>query len=256
MSSRPVCASRIPSIEDAAVTWVDAPEMREIDRLMIAELGVTLTQMMENAGAHLVDLIRTLHDPATVTVVVGGGGNAGGGLVAARHLHNVGVDVTVVPLVTADAMSLTARMQLQIVERLGIRISGPDRAGVFRDTVVIDAILGYGLDRELSPDLVSVIASMQQSPIVSLDVPTGFDTVHGSLRDGSVQPTATLTVCLPKIGLEDRAAVGDLYLADISVPPFIVERFGPRSAPPFALGRILHLRPDGPVPDMTRSRHG
>lgn len=247
-----VGGSVIPSIDADTVTWVDAAQMREIDRLMTAELGVTLTQMMENAGAHLADLVLALHDPRSVTVVVGGGGNAGGGLVAARHLHNVGVAVTVVPTVAAAEMSLTARMQFQIVERLGIRIAGPDTAGVFDDTVVIDAILGYGLDRDLAPELVSIVESMHRSPVVSLDVPTGFDATHGCFRDGSVRPEATLTLCLPKIGLGERGASGELYLADISVPPCIVERFGPQPPPPFALGRILHLRTGSSTLDLAR----
>ncbi|MGE0139482.1 MAG: NAD(P)H-hydrate epimerase [Ilumatobacteraceae bacterium] len=247
-----MCGSQIPSIDGDAVAWVDAAEMREIDRLMTAELGVTLTQMMENAGSHLADLTRALYDPSAITVVVGGGGNAGGGLVAVRHLHNVGVAVTVVPTVAAAKMSLTARMQLQIAERLGIRIAEPDTPGVFRDTVVIDAILGYGLDRDLAPALVSIIESMQQSPVVSLDVPTGFDATNGCFRPGAVRPAATMTLCLPKTGLDDHRASGELYLADISVPPCIVERFGPQPPPPFALDRLLRLRTGWSDGDLAR----
>ncbi len=246
------CASRFPVVDDAAVTWVDAAQMREIDRLMISELGITLTQMMENAGRHLADLTRVLHDPASVTIVVGGGGNAGGGLVAARHLHNVGVEVTVVPVVPVGAMSLAARTQLQIVERLGARIVHVSDAEFDGDGIVIDAILGYGLDRDLSTELGSLIISMQREPIVSLDVPTGFDATRGVFRPGSVRPMATLTLCLPKFGLGDRTAAGNLYLADISVPPSIVERFGPRSAPSFSMGPILRLEPDRPGSDVPR----
>lgn len=246
-----VRGSQIPSIDGDAVAWVDAAEMREIDRLMTAELGVTLTQMMENAGSRLADLTRALYDPPEVTVVVGGGGNAGGGLVAARHLHNVGVAVSIVPTVAAAEMSLTARMQLQIAERLGIRIVKPDTPGVFRGTVVIDAILGYGLDRDIGPDLVSLIESMQQSPVVSLDVPTGFDATNGCFRTGAVRPVATMTLCLPKTGLDDHGASGELYLADISVPPCIVERLG-FQPPTFVLGRLLRLRAGWSDGDLAR----
>ena len=85
--------------------WPDAPtpiptvtraQMEEIDRLMVDELGIELVQMMENAGANLARLARERFNPAHVLVAAGTGGNGGGGLVAARHLHNAGIPVTVV----------------------------------------------------------------------------------------------------------------------------------------------------------------
>ena len=58
--------------------------------------------------------------------------------------------------------------------------------------------------------------------MLSLDVPSGVDTTAGTVYDPSVRATATMTLALPKEGLrttEARDAVGELYLADISVPP-------------------------------------
>jgi hypothetical protein len=69
--------------------------MREVDRLVVEEYGIDLVRMMENAGRSLADLAITRFQPATVTVLAGTGGNGGGGLVAARHLSNRGVHVTV-----------------------------------------------------------------------------------------------------------------------------------------------------------------
>src|SRR5262249_31822286 len=69
--------------------------MREVDRLMIDDFHINLLQMMENAGRNLAELSLGAFAPAGVLVLAGRGGNGGGGLVAARHLANRGVPVTV-----------------------------------------------------------------------------------------------------------------------------------------------------------------
>ena len=86
----------VPARDLPALT---ADEMRQVDRVMIEDLGIELIQMMENAGLHLAELARSrfsqLRD-VPVTVLAGGGNNGGGGLVCARHLANWGASVSVV----------------------------------------------------------------------------------------------------------------------------------------------------------------
>ena len=78
------------------VPAVTAAQMREVDRAMTGDFGIELPQMMENAGRNLADLALRRHAPRTAMVLAGPGGNGGGGLVAARHLANRGITVTVV----------------------------------------------------------------------------------------------------------------------------------------------------------------
>src|SRR5258708_40306813 len=63
--------------------------MRAVDRLMVDDYGITLVQMMENAGRSLAALTRMLHGgdtaSARVLVLVGTGNNGGGGGPAPRH---------------------------------------------------------------------------------------------------------------------------------------------------------------------------
>ena len=62
----------------------------------------------------------------------------------------------------------------------------------------------------------------QRAPILSLDVPSGIDTGTGTVYEPAIRATATMTLALPKRGLGlpgAEALVGELYLADISVPP-------------------------------------
>ena len=83
-------------LDSSHVPTLTAAGMREVDRIMIDELGIELLQMMENAGRTLAELARSRFGPQSVVVLAGPGGNGGGGLVAARHLANHGVDVRVV----------------------------------------------------------------------------------------------------------------------------------------------------------------
>ena len=231
---------RVFSTVDAqSIPWVSADQMREIDRIMIEELHIELLQMMENAGRNLAELILTRSAPDAVTVYAGPGGNGGGGLVAARHLANAGVDVHVVLSAKEERMSPIAAHQLDIVRRLGLPITSL----AVRADIAIDALIGYGLKgplRGAEGELAQALTAMG-STIVSLDVPSGLDTSSGAKNETGVYAEATLALCLPKSAFFGDEHVGELYLADISVPPSIVEKVTGLPAPPFRLGSILRI---------------
>ncbi|MCI0815126.1 MAG: NAD(P)H-hydrate epimerase [Chloroflexi bacterium] len=210
--------------------FLSTQQMREVDRAMIEDYKISLLQMMENAGRCLADLARSRFlggDPRgqRVLVLAGTGGNGGGGLVCARRLHNWGASVRV--LMTADSQRLgeVPRHQLSILERMGLEtdVAG-DETDLPQSDLVVDALIGYSLKGAPSGVPASLIrgANSQTAPVLSLDVPSGVDTTAGTVYDPSVRATATMTLALPKEGLrtpEARGAVGELYLADISVPP-------------------------------------
>ena len=232
---------RWPVVEASAMAWIDTEQMIEVDRVMIEDLHIELIQMMENAGHHLARLTRDLVFPEAAAVYVGSGGNAGGGLVAARHLSNLGVEVTVVAGRHADELGPVQRHQLDIVERMGIAVvSDPVDADV-----AVDALIGYslaGAPRGRTGELVAHLARSDQ-PVIALDVPSGLDTTTGATPGPVVNAVATLTLALPKRGLVDRTEVGRLFVADISVPPALYRSMGLTSpAPPFELGPILEVR--------------
>jgi len=227
-----------PEVAADALAWIDAAAMREIDRAMIEDVGVTLLQMMENAGRALADVVMTL-DPPRVLVLAGTGGNGGGGLVAARHLSNLGVPVDVHRTGSARAGSAAAH-QWGILGSMGIaEINDPASAGA----VVIDAMVGYSLAGPLRDRVrrATERALRSAATIVSLDVPTGVDATTGASVDGAIIADITLTLCAPKTGLRASDAVGDLLVTDISVPPSLVERVSGGAAPPFSRGRTLRV---------------
>ncbi|MDQ2873749.1 MAG: NAD(P)H-hydrate epimerase [Actinomycetota bacterium] len=193
-----------------------AEQMREVDRVMVEDLHITLVQMMENAGRSLAEVaVRRFH-PETVTVLAGPGGNGGGGLVAARHLANRGVTVEVSLAGAARDLRPVPAHQLDILVRTGISVTDQPRPAA----LVIDALLGYSLRGDPTGRAGELIdwANRSGCAILSLDIPSGLDADTAVAASPCITADATVTLALPKVGLRNAGQVGQLYLADISVP--------------------------------------
>jgi NAD(P)H-hydrate epimerase len=200
-------------------------QMMEVDRLMIDRYHVTLSQMMENAGRNLAELARqrlggqVIDQP--LSVLCGGGNNGGGGMVAARHLHNMGAQVSV--LLAADVHKLKDVPAHQWAILQAMHLDGA-KFELESSVLILDALLGYGARGDPRPPVREWIerANASGEPILSLDSPSGLDTTTGNPGQPCIRATATMTLALPKMGLlapSARQFVGELYLADIGVPP-------------------------------------
>ena len=213
------------------IPFLTTEQMREVDRAMMEDYGISLLQMMENAGRNLAHLARWRFldgDPRSrkVLILAGTGGNGGGGLVCARRLHNWGADVKVMLSASESRLTEVPQPQLDILQRMGVKIDAPSADGVTlsQADLIIDALIGYSLRGAPAGTTAQLILAAVQhdAPILSLDVPSGIDTATGNVYEPAIRATATLTLALPKEGLRSgqaREMVGELFLADISVPP-------------------------------------
>lgn len=219
----------IPILDDE-IPWLTTEQMIEVDRAMMEDYRIDLVRMMENAGRNLAHLARARFldgDPRDrrVTVLAGTGGNGGGALVCARRLHNYGARVQVL-LTRPDAdFTRVPGEQLAILRRMGVAVAGAaGAAATAAQDLVIDGIIGYSLKGAPRGDAAVLIrwANAAGAPILALDAPSGVDTTTGAVFEPAIRAAATLTLALPKAGLRVPAVaglVGELYLADISVPP-------------------------------------
>lgn len=213
-------------IEVPAVT---ADQMREVDRIAVEDFGLGILQMMENAGRNLAGNVMDMLGGGQrgVTIMAGSGGNGGGGLCCARHLHNRGFKVWIVLDREAEALTGAARNQLQILVAAGLQPVDFSKAELVmrRSQVVVDALIGYGLrgpSRGKTAELVALCNGVKVErqgalQLLSLDVPSGLNATTGEMPGPAVWPDRTLTLALPKTGLYN--VPGDLYLADIGIPP-------------------------------------
>jgi len=207
------------------VPAVTAETMRDVDRVAVEDVGLQLLQMMENAGRTLAHRVAATGEESVV-VVAGNGGNGGGGLACARHLHNHDVRVAVVLDRDPDSLSGAAAQQYRILDATDIPVtSGAEELAAFdRIGVVVDALIGYGLDGPLRDPARGLVGETNRrgSRVVSLDVPSGIDATTGETLGAAVHPETTVTLAVPKTGL--RTCPGRLVLADIGIPRIVYDR--------------------------------
>ncbi len=241
------------SVNYKSIPTLTTVQMIEVDRAMIEDYHIELIQMMENAGRNFAELARRQMGGAvkghSVAVLCGSGNNGGGGMTAARHLHNWGADVIVALTKSADKIRGVSAHQLDILKQMNIPIV--DSASLPSTVeLILDAIIGYSLSgspRGTAADLIRW-ANEQHAQIISLDTPSGLDLTSGMAHDPTIRATATLTLALPKHGLmnpKSAAYVGELYLADISVPPELYSKMGISVPTLFTEQDIIHIEMPG-----------
>ena len=112
--------------------------------------------------------------------------------------------------------------------------------------MILDALIGYGLrgaPQGVTADLVRA-ANASSAPVIALDTPSGLDTTTGAFFDPCIRANATLALALPKVGLLAETAcavVGELYVADISVPPRVYAAMGIEIPDLFAEAEIVRI---------------
>ena len=223
--------------EGIVVPAVTADQMREVDRIAMEEFGLGILQMMENAGRNLAENVLDMLDGARgkVAILAGSGGNGGGGVCCARHLHNRGFQVWVVLDREAAMLKGAARNQFEILQAAGLQPTEPSQAGevIRRAQIVVDALIGYGLrgaPRGRTAELIE-LCDQHAARVLSLDVPSGLNATTGEAPGPMVRPERTLTLALPKTGLQGVS--GDLYMGDIGIPPEVFQRLALYFESPF-----------------------
>ena len=207
-------------------------------------LGVPSYTLMENAGRAAARAIQTRFNPCRTLVLCGPGNNGGDGYVVARLLEQEGWPVTVAALAPPRAGSDAALARM--------RWRGPMAAfsaeEAARAALVVDAVFGAGLSRDLEPGTETVLRAARR--VVAIDVPSGLDGATGLMRGFAPQAVLTVTFFRLKPGhllLPGRALCGETVLADIGMPPGVLDTIRPRA---FRNGPDLWS-----VPDLATDAH-
>jgi hydroxyethylthiazole kinase-like uncharacterized protein yjeF len=215
-------------------------EMAVADRTAVA-LGRPVAWLMENAGRAVARAARARFAPCRTLVLCGPGNNGGDGYVAARLLSDAGWPVAVAPLASATGDAVPA------AERLRGPVHPFTAAAAARADLVIDAVFGAGLSRDVDPAVAEVLGAARR--VVAVDVPSGLDGATGQVRGVAPQAVLTVTFFRAKPGhllLPGRELCGELVLADIGIPDEVLATAQPRTwhnGP--SLWRIPVAAPDG-----------
>ncbi len=210
-------------------------QVRRVDAWAINELGIPGVVLMENAGRSCAELISDkLSDIAepNVCIFCGTGNNGGDGYVIARHLNNVGFDVKVVVCGDRNKIKGDAKINLDILDRMGFSIEQlkPDdddmesRVKQFAAgaDMLVDGIFGTGLSGQVRDDYKRLLESVNAAkcPVLAVDIPSGLDCDTGQPLGIAIKASRTVTFVAVKKGFtcaHSERYTGEVFVASIGI---------------------------------------
>lgn len=209
---------------------VDSRQMKLCDRNTIECFGVPSLVLMERAALSVADEIEgyfqggdCLKGEKSVLVVCGLGNNGGDGAAAGRILWQKGYAVTIVMPPDLEKASLETKWQIDILRNYGIGILHEIPEGEFQ--VVVDALFGIGLARDLEGAYKGYVAAMNEKEgwKVAVDIPSGIHADTGMVMGAGFRADITVTFGFPKSGLvlyPGAAYAGKVSVKDIGIDKY------------------------------------
>lgn len=205
-------------------------EMTCADALAV-EGGGDSFALMQRAGQAVAAAAQVLAPSGDIVVVAGRGNNGGDGFIAAANLAARGRNVAVTLLckpetLTGDAARAAKEWSGSLLPFV------PDSLG--RPALVIDALFGAGLDREVKGEARAMIEAINASgaSVLAVDLPSGVNGNSGEAMGVAVQATRTVTFFRKKPGhllLPGRLRCGKVSVADIGIPPRVLDVIHPKT---------------------------
>lgn len=209
-------------------------EMATWDRETIETFGIPGVTLMESASREAVDvLLEELGcvDGAEVVCFAGSGNNGGDAFAMARHLLDLGADVTVYHTRPKKQYRGESRTNLQWASKLGIplkHLSGIDITTLPQPDIVVDGVLGTGFEGTLRKETKDLIEAMNRfgrhAFVLAIDIPSGLNGFSGNPQPIAVQADVTVTFQAPKLGLampEAAQYTGMVHIRPIGIPQAI-----------------------------------
>lgn len=216
---------------------VTVSQIQKLDKTAIEKVGIPSIVLMENAGRAVAEEVeKSLRGKrnGVVCIVCGLGNNAGDGFVAARYLIDAGINVKIFLIGEGRQLKHDAAVNYQILKKLRYPISecGGGKSCVFLDSlsqyiaradVVVDAIFGVGLNREIGQPFRGVIETINRKAkyVVAVDIPSGLDGTTGAMYGACVRADKTVAFSFAKKGFSKNYGpqhVGKVVIADIGIP--------------------------------------
>jgi hydroxyethylthiazole kinase-like uncharacterized protein yjeF len=204
-----------------------AEDVRAMDRHAIERVGIPGLELMRRAGAAAFAALRDRWPEARfVSVLCGAGNNGGDGYVVARLAHEAGLDVRVYPASPPEHLKGDALQAYRDYRAAGGAVLGFIPAGFESAEVLVDGLLGTGLDREVTGPYAEIIRAAHRyrdrGRILALDIPSGLHADTGAVLGVAVKADLTVTFIGLKRGLftgEGPEYAGEVVFADLGTPP-------------------------------------
>ena len=215
---------------------VTANQMAELDAYCINTVQIPGIVLMENAGIGIVNsCLKILGNPkkASVQIFCGPGNNGGDGYVVARHLSNLGAQVTVFILGAREKIKGDALVNLVCIENMALSIHYVQKSVLIKSgNLIVDALLGTGVVGPLKGLFAEMVSAINASgcPVLAVDIPTGVNANTGVVDGLAIKATVTATMACLKSGLlfsPGREHAGTIDIVDISMPPSVLQKKAP-----------------------------
>ncbi len=228
-----------------------AQQVREFDRIAIEEYGMLGITLMHRAAQAVFEvLIHKWPNARTITVFCGAGNNAGDGYLIATLALQAGFNVTVYALMDSTELTGDALTASQIYQQANGVISAFSEQFTEKPDVIVDALLGTGLNRSITGQYAKAITviNAEECPVLAVDIASGLQADTGNSMGCAVKANVTVTFIAQKQGLFTAAGTeysGDIVFADLAVPHDVLRRCEPSA-------QLLQVKP---LPRRPRHAH-
>lgn len=196
-------------------------QMQDADRYTIEEIGIPTMVLMERAALRVVEMMEREHlDFHNILIVCGHGNNGGDGYAIARLLHLKGYQVSICFVGNDARRSDENRKQKEIADYYKIPVK--QEIETVEYSVIIDAILGTGLSRDIEGEYRKVIEQLNRMSgyKVAVDTPSGIHDETGEIMGVAFRADLTVSLAFAKRGhvmVAGNPYVGKLCVADIGI---------------------------------------
>lgn len=200
-----------------------AETVARLDQIAIRDYGIPGYTLMRRAGQAVLDaLLQFYPDAKSVLVLCGAGNNAGDGYVVARLAQAQGLDVRVVSMIDPGKLTGDANQAWQHWKECGDTEMYQQDFAADAD-VMVDALLGTGLTRDVTDDWKALIQTVNQSeiPVIAVDIPSGLNADTGAISGAAIDADQTITFIGLKKGLftgSGKACCGEIRFNDLQLP--------------------------------------
>ena len=214
---------KMPTTDQLPYALYTAQQVRHFDQLAIGHYGIPGAELMQRAGQTAFDtLCKRWPQASRITVVTGSGNNAGDGFVVARLALEAGMTVEVLQLGDREKLSDDAMHHVQLFDAISNESNVVDELPKTTD-IIVDAILGTGLNSPVKGRWHNVIEAINQhpAPVLSLDIPSGLNADTGAVMGIAVKADVTVSFIGLKQGMFTGAAndyCGDIQFNALEIP--------------------------------------
>jgi NAD(P)H-hydrate epimerase len=206
-----------------------AEQVREFDRCAIEEHGIPGAVLMERAGTAAYRMLRKRWPQARdITVLCGVGNNGGDGYVVALLARQEGLVTRVLQLGDPEKLHGDALTMLQRYRQAGGELL-PFQGLPRKTHVIVDAVLGTGLEREVTGDWAAALEAVNRhrAAVLAIDIPSGLHSDTGRILGTAVRAQATISFIGLKQGMftgQGPDCCGEVEFSGLEVPATIYSR--------------------------------